>query len=162
MFFKFTMPNQKFDENNSIRIIFMKIIIKVNIIKIYKNAHFITRKFRITSIFISFSIILFVTKQLGIGFSATRESSKVSFYILWNVYLSGQYTIKEGYKKTKSHTSWVLYWWGIPANTKKHLWTALLHFLSLMAFRNIFYYRRMSTDRFITHFVNLTTFRNKS
>ena len=99
MFFKFTMPNQKFDENNSIRIIFMKIIIKVNIIKIYKNAHFITRKFRITSIFISFSIILFVTKQLGIGFSATRESSKVSFYILWNVYLSGQYT----YIKKLSH-----------------------------------------------------------
>ena len=99
MFFKFTMPNQKFDENNSIRIIFIKIIIKVNIIKIYKNAHFITRKFRITSIFISFSIILFVTKQLGIGFSATRESSKVSFYILWNVYLSGQYT----YIKKLSH-----------------------------------------------------------
>ena len=99
MFFKFTMPNQKFDENDSIRIIFMKIIIKVNIIKIYKNAHFITRKFRITSIFISFSIILFVTKQLGIGFSATRESSKVSFYILWNVYLSGQYT----YIKKLSH-----------------------------------------------------------
>ena len=99
MFFKFTMPNQKSDENNSIRIIFMKIIIKVNIIKIYKNAHFITRKFRITSIFISFSIILFVTKQLGIGFSATRESSKVSFYILWNVYLSGQYT----YIKKLSH-----------------------------------------------------------
>ena len=99
MFFKFTMPNQKFDQNNSIRIIFMKIIIKVNIIKIYKNAHFITRKFRITSIFISFSIILFVTKQLGIGFSATRESSKVSFYILWNVYLSGQYT----YIKKLSH-----------------------------------------------------------
>ena len=99
MFFKFTMPNQKFDENNSIRIIFMKIIIKVNIIKIYKNAHFITRKFRITSIFISFSIILFVTKQLGIGFNATRESSKVSFYILWNVYLSGQYT----YIKKLSH-----------------------------------------------------------
>ena len=99
MFFKFTMPNQKFDENNSIRIIFMKIIIKVNIIKIYKNAHFITRKFRITSIFISFSIILFVTKQLGIGFSATRESSKVSFYILSNVYLSGQYT----YIKKLSH-----------------------------------------------------------
>ena len=99
MFFKFTMPNQKSDENNSIRIIFMKIIIKVNIIKIYKNAHFITRKFRITSIFISFSIILFVTKQLGIGFNATRESSKVSFYILWNVYLSGQYT----YIKKLSH-----------------------------------------------------------
>ena len=99
MFFKFTMPNQKFDENNSIRIIFMKIIIKVNIIKIYKNAHFITRKFTITSIFIIFSIILFVTKQLGIGFSATRESSKVSFYILWNVYLSGQYT----YIKKLSH-----------------------------------------------------------
>ena len=42
---------------------------------------------------------------MGIGFNATRESSKVSFYILRNVYLSGQYTIKEGYKKTKSHTS---------------------------------------------------------
>ena len=34
-FFKFNMPSQKSDKNNSIRIIFIKIIIKINIIKIY-------------------------------------------------------------------------------------------------------------------------------
>ena len=44
-FFKLDMPSQKLDKNNSTRIIFIKIIIKVNIIKIYvKNTHFIARK----------------------------------------------------------------------------------------------------------------------
>ena len=36
------MPNQKSDKNNNIRIIFIKIIIKINIIKIYiKNTNFL-------------------------------------------------------------------------------------------------------------------------
>ena len=52
-FFKFNMSSQKSDKNNSIRVIFMKIIIKINIIKIYiNNTHLITRKFDITRIFI--------------------------------------------------------------------------------------------------------------
>ena len=37
MFFKFIMPSQKSDANDSIRIIFIKIIIKINIIMIYIN-----------------------------------------------------------------------------------------------------------------------------
>ena len=36
-FFKFNMPSQKSDKNDGIRIIFIKIIIKINIIKIYTN-----------------------------------------------------------------------------------------------------------------------------
>ena len=52
-FLKFNMPRQKSDMNNSIRIIFIKIIIKINIIKIYiKNTHFFTRKYDIIRIFI--------------------------------------------------------------------------------------------------------------
>ena len=52
-FFDFAMPIQKSDKNNSIRIIFIKIIIKISIIKIYtKNTHFITTKFDITKMFI--------------------------------------------------------------------------------------------------------------
>ena len=35
VFFKFTMPSQKSDKNNSIKIIFIKIVVKFNIIKIY-------------------------------------------------------------------------------------------------------------------------------
>ena len=43
-FSKFSMPSQKYDMNNGIRIIFIKIIIiKINAIKIYiKNTNFIT------------------------------------------------------------------------------------------------------------------------
>ena len=53
-FIKFSMPSQKSDMNNSIRIIFIKIFIaKVNAIKIYlKNTHFITIKYNINKIFI--------------------------------------------------------------------------------------------------------------
>ena len=89
-FFKFTMPRQKSDMNDSSRVIFIIIsIIKVNnIIKIYtKNTHFITRKYDITRAFIkieyiiicvagkSFLIILLVTNQSGINFSASGQSS---------------------------------------------------------------------------------------
>ena len=50
--FKFNMPSQKSDMNNSIRIVFIKIIINLSIIKIYiNNTHFITRKYDITRIF---------------------------------------------------------------------------------------------------------------
>ena len=49
MFFKFTMPSQESDMNNSLRVIFIIIsIIKVNIVTIYnKNTHFVTRKYAI-------------------------------------------------------------------------------------------------------------------
>ena len=44
--------------NNSIKIIFIKIIIKINIIKIYvKNTLFITRTYDITRIFIKLEYI---------------------------------------------------------------------------------------------------------
>ena len=57
-FYKFNMPSQKYDTNNNIRIIFIKILIKINIIKIYiKNTHFITRKYNITRIFIKVEYI---------------------------------------------------------------------------------------------------------
>ena len=50
-FFKFNMPSQKSDKNSSIRINSIKVIIKINIIKIYiKNTYFITRKYYITRI----------------------------------------------------------------------------------------------------------------
>ena len=52
--FKFNMPNQTSDMNSFFMINFIIIsIIKVDIIKIYiKNSHFITKKWRITRIFI--------------------------------------------------------------------------------------------------------------
>ena len=53
------MPSQNSDRNNSIRIIFIKFIIKADIIKIYiKNTHFITRKYDITRIFIKIQYIV--------------------------------------------------------------------------------------------------------
>ena len=52
-FFKFTMPNKKPDKINNIRTIFIKIIIKINSVKIYtKNTYFITAKCDNTRIFI--------------------------------------------------------------------------------------------------------------
>ena len=103
LFFKFNMPSQNPDMNNSIRIIFIKIIIKINIIKIYiKNAHFITKNTTLResllkwSIFSSayraekiFLIILLATNQLGISFNVARESSTALSYIFWVIYLSG-------------------------------------------------------------------------
>ena len=47
------MPSQKSDKDNSIRIIFIKTVMQINIIKIYtENAHFIKTKCGITRIFI--------------------------------------------------------------------------------------------------------------
>ena len=58
VFFKFNVPNQKSDMINSTRIIFVKIIIKINIIRIYiKNTHFISVKCNITIIFIKIEYI---------------------------------------------------------------------------------------------------------
>ena len=57
-FFKFNIPKKKSDKDNSFRIIFIKIIIKINIIKIYvKNTLFIARKYDITRIFINLEYI---------------------------------------------------------------------------------------------------------
>ena len=49
-FFKFNMPSQKSDNDNSTRIIFITIIIKINIY--IKNTNFTTEKHDITRIFI--------------------------------------------------------------------------------------------------------------
>ena len=76
-FFKFNIPSQKYDKNNSIKIIFIKIIIKTNVIKTYiEYNHFIAIKYSITRTFIkveyifisynavkSFVIILLATKE---------------------------------------------------------------------------------------------------
>ena len=85
------MPSQKYDLNNSLRIIFIKIIIKINIIKIYMtNTHFITRKSNITRIFIKVEYIFIsvpsskkffnhftCNKQSEISCNTARESSTV-------------------------------------------------------------------------------------
>ena len=58
VFFKFNMPSQKSDMSNSIRTIFIKFIIKINVVKIYiKYTHFIKRKYDITRIFIKIESI---------------------------------------------------------------------------------------------------------
>ena len=75
-FFKFNIPNQKSDKNNTIRIIFIKFIIKINIIKININiTHFIIIKYSITRIFIKIEYI-FIRIQ-------SRKGKKVfySFYL---------------------------------------------------------------------------------
>ena len=57
-FIRFNMPNQKSAKNNSIWIIFIKIIVKSNIIKInINNTHFIIIKYSITRIFIKIDYI---------------------------------------------------------------------------------------------------------
>ena len=92
VFSKSNMPIQKSDKNKSIRIIFIKFIIYINIIQIYtKNTHFITTKRDITRIFIKkketticvqyskkFLISLLVTKESEINFNAARQSSTAS------------------------------------------------------------------------------------
>ena len=61
--FTFNMSSQKSDKSYSIRIIFIKIIININIINIYiKNPHFIIIKYNITKIFIKIDQI-FVSTQ---------------------------------------------------------------------------------------------------
>ena len=48
--------------------------------------------------------------------------------LFWVMHLSGQCTIKKGYKETTMpHISLVLYWSGIESNTKEHLWTILFY-----------------------------------
>ena len=57
-FFKFTLPSQKPDNTNSIRIIFIKIVIKINTFKIYlKNTRFIIWKYNIHRICIKVEYI---------------------------------------------------------------------------------------------------------
>ena len=52
------MPSQKYDKDNSVKVVFIKIVIKINILKIYiKNTLFITRKCNITRIFIKLEYI---------------------------------------------------------------------------------------------------------
>ena len=63
-FFKFNMRSQKSDKNNTIRIIFIKTVIKINIFKInFKNTHFSSIKYRITRIFIKVEYVHLLTKQ---------------------------------------------------------------------------------------------------
>ena len=89
------MPSPKSDKNNSIKIIFIKIIIKISIIKIYiKNPiplqlnTILPESSLKESIFSSaykavksFLIILLVTNQAGISFNVARVSSTVSLHI---------------------------------------------------------------------------------
>ena len=75
-------------ENNSIRIIFIKFIIKINIFKIYsKNNNFITRKYDISRFFIKVEYIFIYVQSrikflLGINSNAARESSIALSHIL--------------------------------------------------------------------------------
>ena len=73
-----------------------------------------------------FLITLLVTGQSGISFNVAWESSAALSHVIWGLSLSGQYSIKKGYKeKTMSPISWVFYWSGIELNTKKHLRSGL-------------------------------------
>ena len=76
VFFKFNMLSQKSDKNNSIRIIFIKIIIKINIIKInMNNTHFILIKYKITRIFIKIEYIficILISKKFLNHFTCNR------------------------------------------------------------------------------------------
>ena len=120
----------------------MKIIIKTNIIKIYiKNTRFITIKYGISRIFIkqsifsfaykavkSFLIILLKTNQSTISFNDAGESSAAYTFFIFIL-------IKNRIKYKKSFYE-LLY----------------NYLLSHKAFRNKFYCRRISTNRFIKHF----------
>ena len=134
--FQIYYAKPKLDINNSIRIIFIKIMVifKVNFIKIYnKNTIFISKKCDLTKIFIkksksslaskaswNFSIILLLTDQSGINLNAARQSSKASSHIFWILNLSGQYiNIKRSSETTLSHVPWVSYQSGTESNTKK-------------------------------------------
>ena len=132
-YFKFNMPSQKSDNNNSITIIFIKTIIEINIIKIsIKNTHFFTNKYGVTRIFIKVEYIFIciqsikiffnhfiVTKESGISFNAARESSTASSHNSWVLkIIRSIYYKKESSETTLSHISWVLYWPGIESNKK--------------------------------------------
>ena len=92
--FKFASPSQNSDMNNRIRIIFTKIIIKINFFKIYsKNMFLISNKCDFITIFIikeyiiismkvlsNFPSILLVTNQSVINFNAARQSSTASLH----------------------------------------------------------------------------------
>ena len=107
------MPSKKTDKNNSIRIIFIKIIIKINVNNIYiKNTYFITRNTKLPESSLKQNIfpsaqkalksslnILLVTNQSRIIFNAAREPLTASSHILQVLYYSGQYTIKNGYSE---------------------------------------------------------------
>ena len=111
VFFKFNVSSQKSDKNNSMRIIFIKIIININIIKIYtKSTHFITTKCGITRIFIKIEYI-FIWVKSSMKFFNHFTCNKpirnrfqccyktIDSYITFSLslYLSGRYTIKEGF-----------------------------------------------------------------
>ena len=97
------MPSQKYDMNNSFRIIFIiRSIVKVNIVKACsKNSYSITRKYGITRIFNKveyliicvrsikkFLIVLLVRNQSGTNFDAARQSLTASSHIFWVLYWS--------------------------------------------------------------------------
>ena len=161
------MPSQKSDKNDSIRIIFIKISIKINI-KIYtENTHFITTKCDISRIFTKIEYILICiqnsikffnhftcNKPIRNKFQCCWKSSTASSNI---TYLSGQYTIKEGSSETTlTHfLSFILI-----RNRIKYKKTSvncfITHCLSLIPFRNKFYFRRISLNSFITHVLSLS------
>ena len=117
------MPGQDPDKNNSIKVIFIKIIIKINIFKIYiKNTHSIALKYNIIRNFIfirnRFSsackaikkvfIILLVTNQSGIGFYCCQRQVHHAFFELY--FYQDRIQLKQGSSETVlSHLYCILY-----------------------------------------------------
>ena len=148
------MPSRKSDKINSTSIILIKVNIKINIIKIYiNNTHIVTITYNITRIFVKIEyilnciqsskkilIILLVINQSGISFNVVRESSTLSSHIFWVIYLSGQYTIKEGSFRGNS----------------------IIHFWSFILIRNRIWYKKASFNCFITHCLSHKALRSKS
>ena len=161
-FFKFITPSQESDMNKSFSIIFLKviiIIIKVDFINIYyKNIHFISKKCDFTKIFIKKSISLLAKnfpceKPIRKSFDIAQKSSTVSLHICEVLYSSVQYFSRKGSSETiLSNIYWILNQSSTEPNTKKPKKTSInrfiTHFLSLVFFRNKSYCRRIRTDRF--------------
>ena len=64
LFSKFNIPSQKSDKNDSTKIVLIKIILKINIIKIYiEYTHLITIKYGITRTFIKVEYIFIFKKS---------------------------------------------------------------------------------------------------
>ena len=131
------MPSQTSDTNNSIGIIFIKIIIKINITKIcMKNIYFITKKYDIIRIFVKIFSYIFIylqisikcfnhficNKHLGISFNDARESSTPSSSSSLSFIFSG--LLKKGLQKQLCHSVLSI---RNRIKYKKHLLTALSH-----------------------------------
>ena len=134
------MSSQKSDKSNSIRIIFIKVIININIIKInINNTYFIIIKYSITRIFIKLEYIFICMQSRKTFFNhfTCDKPIKNKFQCCYRIiksfithFLSYIFIrviyYKEGYKETAQlHISGVLYLSGIYSNIKEPLRTAL-------------------------------------